>query len=442
MTWEQTIDAEKENHPHYRRNFAAFLSDYVFFALALAFISQNTVMPAFFQRLTDSPLLIGLSGTVQTVGWLFPQLFAASYLSDKPQKKRYLLISGGIGRPVFFLLAMALVLGMAQYPALALTMALLFLLVFRVTDALSAVAWFDIIGQVFPAARRGRLFGLGQILSGILSIGAGLLINAILGDQGPSFPNNYAIIFLTAGALLAISWVAEVFIAEPKKPPTPTDEASMPFMQRIGQIWRGDRDFRLFIGVRLLSGLSSLAIPFYVIFATDRLGLGEGTVGTFTSAQVIGGIAGAVILGALYERRGGRRAVQVGIVAALFSPIWALLLPLLLPPGHPWQVAGYSLVFVALGVLQSAFMQGFFNYLLDLAPPDERGTYVALSNAIIGLILSPVAFVGGAILDATHNSYSTLFIVTAISVGLGLTSTFRMIEPRARPHSQPLATDR
>jgi MFS family permease len=445
LTSQQAIDIDlnlKENQPHYRRNFGAFLSDYVFFALSMAFFSQNTVMPAFFRQLTDSPLLIGLSGTVQTVGWLLPQLFAANYLSDKPKKKKYLLTSAAIGRPVFFLLALALVLGLARYPAVTLTTSLLFLLIFRVTDALGAVAWFDILGRVFPANRRGRLFGLGQVLSGLLSIGAGLLINAILGDRGPPFPHNYALIFLTAGLLLTISWLAEFLIEEPEKAPPPSDETPTPFMQRVGHIWREDRHFRLFIGVRLLFGLSNLAIPFYVVFATDRLGLGEGTVGTFTSAQVVGSIAGAVILGALYERQGGRRAVQAGIGAAVFSPLWALLLSLLLPPDHPWQVAGYSLVFVALGIVQSAFMQGFFNYLLDLAPPDERGTYVALSNAIVGLVLSPVAFVGGAILKATHNSYATLFIVTAVGVGLSFLGTLRTIEPRSNGPDKTLPAAR
>jgi MFS family permease len=197
-------------------------------------------------------------------------------------------------------------------------------------------------------------------------------------------------------------------------------------LRRLTRIWQGDRDFRLFIVVRLLAGLSNLAIPFYVIFATDQLGLGEGIVGSFTSAQVIGSMAGAVILGTLYERRGGKQTIQVGVGAGALAPLWALMLPFLLPAGHPWLAYGYSLVFVALGVVQSNYMQGFFNYLLDLASADERATYVALSNAINGVVLSPMAFVGGIILKTTDNSYPTLFAVTAIGVGLGLLCTLRL----------------
>ena len=91
---------------------------------------------------------------------------------------------------------------------------------------------------------------------------------------------------------------------------------------------------------------------------------------------------------------------------------------------------GYGLVFVALGVYQSTFMQGFFNYLLDLAPEGERATYIALSNTINGVGLWPVALIGGAILRATGNSYPTLFAVTAVGVGLGLLCTAWLAESR------------
>lgn len=407
------------------------MADYVCFSMGLAFISQNTVIPAFMRQLTDSPLLIGLNGTIQTVGWLLPQIVAANYLSGKTQKKPYLLVPSAIGRPVFFLLAVALVLGIAQqHPGLMLAIVLLGLALFRITDALAAVAWFDILGNVFPPKRRGRLFGLGQVLSGVLTVGAGFAINYVLGSAGPPFPYNYALLFLVAGLLFGLAWIAEALIKEPQQVAPADDGPRQTFLRRLTHIWQSDRDFRLFIVVRLLAGLSNLAIPFYVIFATDQLGLGEGTVGSFTSAQVIGSMAGAVILGTLYERRGGKRTIQVGVGAGALAPLWALMLPFLLPAEHPWLVYGYSLVFVALGVVQSNFMQGFFNYLLDLASADERATYVALSNAINGVVLSPTAFIGGIILKITNNSYPTLFFVTAIGVGTGLLCTTRMAERR------------
>lgn len=433
MTRNNAANTEIEKaYPHYRRNFNAFLSDYGFFGIAMAFTSTNTVLPAFVRQLTDSPLLIGLNGTIQTAGWLFPQLIAANYLGGKAQKKRYIMIPSAIGRPIFFVLALALILGAVRYPTLMLAMVFVGLALFWVCDALASVAWFDVLGKAIPPRRRGRLFSLGQIISGLLTVGAGWIINYVLGDAGPPFPHDYATLFLIAGVLFALSWFALATIKEPIEEVVRAGDAQAqpPFLQRLVHIWKRERSFRLFIVVRLLSGLSGLAIPFYVIFATDRLELGQGVVGSFTSAQVIGGIAGGIILGALYERYGGRRAIQAGVGAGLFAPLWAWALPMLMSPGHPWLVYGYSLVFVALGLLQSTFMQGFFNYLLDLAPADERATFVALANTINGVVLWPTALVGGAILKVTGNSYPTLFIITAVGIGLGFLCTMWLAEPR------------
>lgn len=398
----------------------------------MAFASTSTVLPAFVRQLTDSPVLIGLSGTIQTAGWLFPQLIAANYLGGQAQKKRYILIPSAIGRPVFFALALSLALGAARYPVLMLTVVFISTALFWVCDALASVAWFDVLGKAIPAKQRGRLFGLAQVISGLLTVGAGWVINYLLGDVGPPFPHNYAIVFAMAGALFAFSWLAIATLKEPAE--TVNTEPSSTqgvFRERLECIWRRDRYFRWYVVVRLLAGLSGLALPFYVIFATDRLGLGQGVVGSFTSAQVLGGIAGGVVLGALYEREGGRRVIQVGMMAGLLAPLWAWVLPALMPASHRWLVYGYSLVFVTLGFSQSTFMQGFFNYLLDLAPADDRATYIALSNTINGVVLWPTALVGGAILKVAENSYATLFAVTAVGVGLGLLCARWLIEPRS-----------
>jgi hypothetical protein len=441
LTVDSVVEPETgESYPHYRHNFGAFLVDDIFLRLAMAFISSDTVLPAFVRQLTDSPLLIGLNGAIRTAGGVLSQLIAANYLSGRAQKKRPMLISAAVGRPVWFVLTLTLVLGAARYPAMTLSIVFVGSALFWLTDALVLVAWLDVLGKAIPTRRRGRLFGSAQVVSGLLTVGAGLAINYVLSDAGLRFPHNYAVLFLAGGTLLALSWFAMAAIKEPREALRTDDIASRtPFLRRLTRIWRRDRDFRLFIAVRSLVELSSLAIPFYVIFATDRLELGQEVLGSFTAAQVMGHMAGGVILGMLHERCGGRRTIQVGAGIGMLAPLWALLLSLWMPTGHPWLVYGYSLVFVALGVLQSNFSQGFVNYLLDLAPADGRTTYIALCNTLSGIVLWPTTLVGGVILKVTGNSYSTLFAITAAVVGLGLFSTAWLAEPRARsnPHSPP-----
>jgi len=412
-----------------RRNFFLLLTEYSTRHVAMAFIDPTIILPVFLSRLTDSPLLIGLNGSLPFTMWLFPQLFAARYLSGKTQKKRYILIPTLANRPVCFVLALALLLGGVRYPPLMLTLVILGSSLLWVTQGLSSVAWFDLVDKAMPTRQRGRLFGSGQVASGLLIVGAGLVISYILDGAGLPFPRDYAVLFLTGGAIFAADWFVMAAVKEPEETNAVDPGTSNgSFMRHLADIWKQDRDFRTFIAVRLLTGLKGLATPFYAIFGIEQLGLGEGVVGSFTSILMIGSMVGAVLLGALYEKRGGRWSIRGGVAAGMLAPLWALLLPSLMPAGHPWMIYAYGLVFFALGVQKANFLQGFYNYLLDLAPADERPTYIALSNTINGLVLWPAAMVGGAILNLTGNSYPTLFGITAAGMGVGLLCTAWLAE--------------
>src|SRR5919205_3365923 len=71
----------------YRRNFPFFLADSLLFTLAMAIISATTVIPDFLRHLTGSEILIGLSGSLFTIGFTLPQLFIARYIVRSARKK-------------------------------------------------------------------------------------------------------------------------------------------------------------------------------------------------------------------------------------------------------------------------------------------------------------------------------------------------------------------
>ena len=415
------------SNSHYWQNFVCLVLDYVFFSVGLAFISQTTVLPSFVSQLTDSAPLIGLSSTIMTGAWLLPQLIAASYLADKDRKKPYLMLTAAVGRPVFWLLAGVLFLGGDLAPTLILGLFFVVLAIFMSTDALAAVAWFDILSKTIPPTRRGRLFGIAQFFSGLLTVGAGAVVNALLGPQGPPFPNNYALLFFLAGLSLFISLFALAFLREPVKP---TQGERLPwnaFLPKLLMVLRENRTFRLATALRLLMGLGGMALPFYVVYATEELRLGIGAIGLFLSSQVIGGILAGFVWGYLNERSGSRIVIQCSTVMALASPLLALLMGPIARLAGASTIYVYSLIFLAIGALNSSMMPGFINFVLELAPPEERATYIALTNTLCGVLLV-VPFLGGWLLQAT--SYPVLFAVTAVGIALGLVLTFRLEEPR------------
>jgi len=415
--------------PHYRRNFAALLGDYVAFGLGAAFAAGTTVVPDYIARLTDSPIVVGLVRTIADGAWLLPQLFFANLLVNKRRKKPYVIWSGLIGRPTWLLYAAALFLGLARFPAVAIVLLFSLYLVFLGFDSLAAVAWFDILAKAIPEARRGRLVGLAQLIQGVLAIGVGAIVAALLSDRGPPFPFNYAIIFGLAGCFYLLSLAAFSPIIEPAEAVAEARPAWREYLPQLLRLLRKDRTFRRLVAVRLLSGFDMLAWTFYILFATRQVGLPPITVGLFVSVQTAGGIAGSLLLGLISDRVGSHRVIQVATAVSVTAPLVGLGLALSgIGSGTLAAIlCGYT--FFVLGLVGSSFMLGHLNYVLDLAPAGQRPIYVGLLNTLGGaiVVLPPL---GGLLLQYT--SYPVLFALTAAFVLLGHILSWRLPSVRKR----------
>jgi MFS family permease len=412
--------------PNYRHNFAAFLTDYIFFGIAFNFFNPNSVLPAFVGELTDSAPVIGLVSAIFSGGWLLPQLLAASVINDKPRKKPYLL-AGISGRVMLWMIALALGLGLSRYPAAMLAVFFVCLALWAISDGIGSVAWFDIMAQAIPAKRRGRLISTSQFVSGLAGIGAGAVISLVLAQW--TFPRNYTLIFVLAGALLIPSTVALFTIREvPRKGTGSQEDGKKSGGARQLYVWSrqmlADPAFRRLMICRLLVGTLGLATSFYVQHARVALQLPQSIIGAFVIAQTIAGVVASLVLGLVCERWGSQHAARLGSAAALTGPLFALLAHL---AGGGWLVQAYPVVYVSLGIINSTWMLGFFNYLLEIAPDDMRSAYVGVGNTVMGVLtLAPI--VGGWLLETT--SYAVLFGLTTVLVTAGFLLTLGLKPPQ------------
>ena len=405
--------------PHYRRNFNAILAAHALFGVAFTLIHPDSMLPAFVGQLTDSAPVIGLVNTIFRGGWLLPQLVVARLVNDKPRKKPYML-AGTSGRLAFWVVALALWAGLARYPAAMLILSFTCFALFTVCDGVSGVAWFDIMARAIPPRRRGRVLGIGQAISGLVGIGEGALIGLVL-NQRP-FPDNYALLFTSASVLFIFATIPLVFIRE--TPPKNADSQSHdPVRGRWLKLLFANPAFRHLMVCRMLIGMMGLATPFYVKHADQVLRLPQRIIGDFVIAQTLAGVIASVVLGMVCERWGSRYVVCVGSAAAAAGPLFALAAHL---AGGGWLVQAYPFVFLSLGIINSTWVMGFFNYLLEIAPEGMRPAYVGLGNTIMGtLTLVPVA--GGWLLEAT--SYTVLFGVTTALVATGFLLTLGLKPP-------------
>jgi MFS family permease len=394
---------------HYRHNWTAILIDYVMFGVGINFIGVSTVLPAFVRQFTDSAPIIGMVSTVWNGAWLIPQLAAANALNHLPRKQGALVRMGLLSRVNLLIIALALMLGLWQRPGWMLVGFFALLTLFFGFDAFCSIAWFDIVAKAVPANQRGRLFGAGQIVGGLLAIGIGAFVRWILGPQGLAFPVNYAWLFALAGISVLIGLGALASIREPLED-VPEERASWrDYLPQLIRILREEAAYRHVIAAWLLSGLSALASPFYVLYATDQLGLAPETIGLFIIAQTAGGLVASFGFGALAERRGPGAVISVSVAINASGPLVALALHFARVAG--WLPVIFAWVFVVLGIVGSSIMLGFMNYVLELAPPGHRPTYMGLSNTLAGLlVLAPM--LGGWLLQST--SYPVLFAAATV----------------------------
>lgn len=399
------------------------------FGFGLTVVNPATVLPALVRALTPSAPLIGVVEAIRTGAWLLPQLFVGWMLSGTTITKRHLLVPYCASRLSLALVAPLLLLAAPARPALALGGLFAFFTLFFVFDAFGSLPWFDLFTSSLLPVDRARLIGTAQALSGIGGIGVGLLVARVLAAPSLNFPTPYALLFAASGAFMAMEIAAISFL---HVPPDIHERRRIPlrsFVPWVGSLLARDRNYRMLIIVRLLVSASGIAVPFYIIFSLDVLRLGPSSVGVFTAAQVIGGIASAPLMAWLSEKRGTTSVIRLVACMALFLPLVGLaLFPLRTALGQAPLLAVSSVIFFLMGGVNNGNVAGFTNYLLDYAPGAQRPVYIGLANTLNGIVLAaPV--VGGWILAAS--SYRVLFAVTAVMSIAGLVSTRWLQEPRA-----------
>ncbi len=394
----------------------------------MAFIGPGTVIPGLLSVLGASSAVIGLVATLQRAGWLLPQLFAARASANKPYKKPAILWAAAISRSLFLVLA-GLITAARRWPTGLLIAA--FVLVYTavwVGDGLGSLSWFDLLSKSIPPTRRGRLFSVGQTLSGIFSFLAGFAVEWVLSEHGFAFPYNYASLMLIGFGMLAISFVGIASVREAPGVSEATVPAWRDYLPQLSKVLKNDAIFRRYLFARQLFNLSMLAMPFYMTYALEILGLPEHVAGRYTSIGVVGSILAAILFGWLNEQHGAKRALQASTIITVVIPLAALLIPQWIRAGETlaWS---YGMVFFILNASQSSMLPAWMAFVLELAPEAERPVYVGLTNTING-ITTLFSTLGGLLLQWTGNNYSLLFLVTAAGTALAWPLLISLPDPR------------
>jgi predicted MFS family arabinose efflux permease len=152
-----------------------------------------------------------------------------------------------------------------------------------------------------------------------------------------------------------------------------------------------------------------MSIPFYVVFAREKLHAPDEAVGWFLLVQVLGGTIASLYWARLVDRAGSKHMLFFCALTSTSIPLLAIALS-----SFGWL--GLLPVFFLVGTVLNGRDVGFQSALLELAPEEQRSSYAGL-NAVLILPIAFLSLAAGYFLQ--HWSYTALFIITAIFVGTG-----------------------
>jgi len=397
------------------RNFFVHLVAQVATKTGDALSSPRLVLSWLLAGLGVSPAIIGLVVPVREAGSLLPQLAIGSFVRRVPVRK-WLWVAGSVfqGLTVLGIAAVALTLrgSTAGWTIVGL------IALFSLARGVCSVTGKDLVGKTIPKKRRGRLSGLSASIAGIVTVlfGGGL---ALVGPDQLPITAFVAFIAVAGGMWL----IAAGAMARLSEQPGATDggaNAMRLALESLRLLIR-DRMFGRFVLSRALLASTVLSMPFYVLLARDATGDRAATLGLFIIASSLATALSGYAWGKLSDHSSrktlvlaGALASAVGIVAYVVSTLASTPSATANTTPHsatPWI---YAALFFLLALAHTGIRIGRKTYLVDMAPADDRASYVAVSNTVIGVVLLLSGSLG--VLGTFLSSYEVILVFALLGL--------------------------
>ena len=266
-----------------RRNYSAQLAHGLLGQTGMRLINAPTFVPAYVFALSGSELAVGIARGLQYLGMFLSPIVGATIIEHRRRVLPVAFFAGALMRLQILGLGLA---GLWLAPPWPLLACFLFLLLFGVFLGVQGVVFNFLVAKVIPVSVRGRLMGLRNALSGLTAAAVGWYAGGTL-VESDVFGNGYATTFLLAFALTSVGLLMLLFLREPESPRV--REAS-PVAQRLRdlpELLRSDPHFTRYFLARALAVMGRMAVPFYFLYANERMALSGSELGLLTAGFVL-----------------------------------------------------------------------------------------------------------------------------------------------------------
>ncbi|SEQ98382.1 hypothetical protein SAMN05421690_10057 [Nitrosomonas sp. Nm51] len=286
--------------------------------------------------------------------------------------------------------------------------------IFALGRSLCSISFKDLLGKTVDKGRRGSISGTAGTIAAIATLL--LAISYSIGWIPLTIPVVAGMVVLGGICWLLAAFVFGLIREEPGAT-TGDINGLAAVIAQLGLL-RSDAQLRRLIVTRTLLLSTALAPPFYIALSGDSAASGLGTLGTFMIAASAASLCSTYIWGRFSDRSSRLVLILAATLAALgnaAAAFAALIMPTMLEESSLLPALLFVLMIAHQGV-----RLGRSVHVVDMADRDNRATYTALSNSIVGLVLLAggvfgviAQWLGIGVVLAIFTSMAALAIVAA-----------------------------
>jgi predicted MFS family arabinose efflux permease len=233
--------------------------------------------------------------------------------------------------------------------------------------------------------------------------------------------NGYASTFLLAFVLSAAGLTSLILIREPESPVVRARSSQLGArLRELPALTSNDPAYRDYLLARAIGSLGRMAVPYYVIYASQVMHLPGEKLGVLMAGFLFAQTLSSMAWGELGDRRGFRDVIAWSL------GIWTVATVALT---YAVELEGVVAGFVGLGIGLGGFQLGCTNLVLEFGKREDIPMRVALAQTAETLVVVVAPLLGSALIEGI--SYTAMFWTAAIVQAIALVITVvRVQDPR------------
>ena len=406
---------------HLTRNYVALLAHGMLGQTGFRLVNAPTFMPAYLMLLSGgSEFIVGLALSLQALGMTLTPFLAANLIAHRKRVLPVGLISGALMRSTILMIALC---GFYLEGQAALIGVLLSMTLLGVFSGMQGVIFNFLNSKIIPVSKRGRLTGLRNFLAGIVSALVAFIAGAMLLGDTPD-ATGYSWTFLLGFVLTSLGLMMLLAVREPEPPEVRDKQPLGDSLAKLPQLLRDDPAFTRYFLARALATMGRMAMPFYILYAGQSIGLDGPTLGILTIAFTIAATFSNLAWGAIADRTGFRLTFLLSI------GLWIAATGLLIFTDGLFMA---FMVFIGVGAAVQGFQNSSQNLTLEFGDRADLPTRLAVANTASELAGTIGPLLGGVL--AATLGYEWVFSTSVLFLLVGGIVVYRHVpEPRfAKP---------